>query len=1039
MATMPGEHVKFHSLFIGIDRYYDLRINWLNGAVRDANALHALFADTIPGSSHVLLTDADATVHGIRSALETLVTDAGPDDVVFIFYAGHGSDTHEIVCYDTDVADLAATSLPLDELADTLSRINGKTVLCALDCCFSGGLGSRVFATGLTSRGITRKTPTDILSRFIGTGRLVLTASADDEEALESALHRHGLFTYRLLEALQGVDDVRDGDQIDVLKVVGYVTNRVLADAAQLWQVQTPTLRGQVDGRLLWPTFTAGSNYGALFPDRVRQPATSDPASLVQYGLPQEVLDGWSGSISQLNDLQLRAINDYGVLDGKNLVVTAPTSSGKTMIGELAAIKASASRGRTVFLLPMKALVNDKYEQFTRVYGPLGIKTIRTTGDDSDQVSEFLRGQYDFALLTYEKLTHLVLGNPHILDSISVVVIDEAQTLTDESRGSNLEFLMTLLNNRRGQVGSPQIITLSAVVGDIGGLDRWIGGGHLQSSVRPVALQEGVIGRSGTLQFVAADGTEGSTPAFVQPLRHDGNRSIVIPLVKRLVDEGKKVIVFRVTRAEVAECAGYLSRALGLPAATSVLEAIATGEVSASTEILQRTLANGVAIHTSDLDRTARRAIENAFRDPDSGLNVIVGTTTLAMGVNTPAEAVVIAGLTHPGPESRPYTVASYKNMVGRAGRLGFSTAGESYLLANAELGTANAWHGYVHGELEPLRSQLITDGDPRTLMLRVFALFIGATGESVTEEDVIGFLDSSLAAQQAREGGNQQWTRDELGRGFDQLANARLIEVDADGYRLTSLGRFAGESGVHVDSIVRLSSALSGVDISAIKSTTLIAAAQLTVEVDEVYIPVNGRRNSPEPQMWTNVLVQQQVDRVPLRAIHRTAADTATIARRTKKASSAIFLINGIEMSVLEANLNQHLRNRPAMAGVVRSVADRIRDLLPAVGAVLKELYPDNASEVQALVGRTITRLEFGIPPDLIDLAQLGLGLNRQQLLALKNAGLTELQAVVDADTESLSKVVGNKRVAQTLQAACRAAIEQRIATEIDLAPPTE
>ena len=117
---MPGEHMKFHSLFIGIDRYGDPRINWLSGAVRDASALHALFADTIPGSSHVLLTDADATAHGIRSALEALATDAGPDDVVFIFYAGHGSDTHEIVCYDTDVADLAATSLPLDELADIL-------------------------------------------------------------------------------------------------------------------------------------------------------------------------------------------------------------------------------------------------------------------------------------------------------------------------------------------------------------------------------------------------------------------------------------------------------------------------------------------------------------------------------------------------------------------------------------------------------------------------------------------------------------------------------------------------------------------------------------------------------------------------------------------------------------------------------------------------------------------------------------------------------------------------------------------------------
>ncbi len=67
--------------------------------------------------------------------------------VVFIFYTGHGSDSHEIVCYDTDVEDLAGTPLPLGELADTLSRINGTAVLCALDCSFPGGLGSRGLAT----------------------------------------------------------------------------------------------------------------------------------------------------------------------------------------------------------------------------------------------------------------------------------------------------------------------------------------------------------------------------------------------------------------------------------------------------------------------------------------------------------------------------------------------------------------------------------------------------------------------------------------------------------------------------------------------------------------------------------------------------------------------------------------------------------------------------------------------------------------------------------------------------------------------------
>ncbi len=87
----------------------------------------------------------------------------------------------------------------------------------------------------------------------------------------------------------------------------------------------------------------------------------------------------------------------------------------------------------------------------------------------------------------------------------------------------------------------------------------------------------------------------------------------------------------------------------------------------------------GVALHNADLDREEKLVIERHFRDPTSPLKVIVATTTLAMGVNTAASAVVIVGLTHPG--EVPYSVAEYKNMIGRAGRLGFNEEGESYIV----------------------------------------------------------------------------------------------------------------------------------------------------------------------------------------------------------------------------------------------------------------------------------------------------------------------------------------------------------------------
>src|SRR5207342_3444389 len=97
--------------------------------------------------------------------------------------------------------------------------------------------------------------------------------------------------------------------------------------------------------------------------------------------------------INELNQLQQDAINTTGLFRGGNVVVTAPTSSGKTMVGELAAVRATQSGGRSVFLLPTKALVNEQYERFSRIYGDVGVRVVRATGDYRDDVDALLRGQ----------------------------------------------------------------------------------------------------------------------------------------------------------------------------------------------------------------------------------------------------------------------------------------------------------------------------------------------------------------------------------------------------------------------------------------------------------------------------------------------------------------------------------------------------------------------------------------------------------------------------------------------------------------------
>jgi replicative superfamily II helicase len=245
--------------------------------------------------------------------------------------------------------------------------------------------------------------------------------------------------------------------------------------------------------------------------------------------------------------------------------------------------------------------------------------------------------------------------------------------------------------------------------------------------------------------------------------------------------------------------------------------------------------------------------------------------------------------------------------MVGRAGRVGFAECGESYLIPEGNLDEYRAWSGYVLGQPESLRSQLLPDGDPRSLMLRVLASApVDATG-LMSEEEVVGFLDSSYAAYLARrDPGQTQWTIHALRQAFSDLISARLVERDAEGFRLTQLGRFAGESGVHVDSILRLVHVLS--HQQTLNSFGLITAAQVTRELDDVYIAVNARGRNTELPRWPRVLVDQGVPAAVIDVLRNTSPDLKTSIQRAKRASAAALWIGGFQTDAIELELTRHL-----------------------------------------------------------------------------------------------------------------------------------
>jgi helicase len=993
--------MALHGLFIGIDRYAAPSINWLGCAKRDALALYCLFTDTLGGDSK-LLVDQEATRLIIEMEFDKL-TNCNEDDIVIISFSGHGSETHELITYDADRNNLSDTCIPLKLLAEWFTKIPAKRLVCFLDCCFSGGMGTKALLLDIVSRDL--DSIDELLKQLSGEGRIILTASSATEPAWENQKFGHGFLTYHLITAMQGAEEVKKSGKIGIYRLLEYVTERVIDDTAKIGKSQHPSLLGKIDGSLTWPIFVPGQLYTAAFPERAKQKISADIKSLGIYGFPEKLLKIWADFIPTLNQLQIDAINEFGLLNGDHLVVSAPTSSGKTMLGELAAIHGVLERKRAIFLFPLKALVNDKLGYFRSTYGAYGIKTIKATGEStSDDILPLMRGQYDICLMTYEKFSSLILGMPHILEQIGTIVIDEVQMIADEARGVNLEFILTLLRIRRKEGIEPQLIALSAVIGDTNEFERWLDARLLRRSERPVPLDEGILRADGSFRYIESDtNQEKIIMSYIQPeFRKGSSQDLIIPLVRKSVNEDKSVLIFRETRGEARSCAHYLATSLGLPTAKIVLDSLPNGDPSISSNRLRETLAGGVAFHISDLDTEERLIIEENFRTISSPLKVIAATTTLAMGINTPTEAVVIAGLMHPN--KKPYSVAEYKNIIGRAGRLGFSKRGTSFVIALDSNEEFFIWNNYIKASPEDLYSKFLTESaDTRSLILRVLVA-ARRVGRGLFSKDIIKFLEDSFGAFQKKSSNTAwEWDENKIIQALNDLVLYKFIEQDKESfYLLTQLGRLVGESGIEFESIVRLINALNGLDPKNINDPTLISLTQITVELDQVLFPINKKSTQKEPQTWMSEIKNQGVPSQVLQAFRRSISEETQPTLRAKKAVACLLWITNRPLNVIEEIMTQFGGGFDGAAGPVRSVTSRICDVLPTVARVAELLYP--GLDLSSRVVRLLIRLELGIPANLVELGlRVGRILTRGDYFNLLKAGISSVEQFENANEDLL------------------------------------
>jgi len=980
--------------FIGIDRYSDPLVSDLNGAVRDATALWAVLSDSIDGLFASLITNDAASLAGINAALDATLGSAEADDVVLLSFAGHGTPDHRLVVADAQADNLPGTTLSMASVAERFRATRARAVLLLLDCCFSGGAPARVFDLGLTPRAVGMP-----LADVAGQGRILFAASAPDQPALEDPQTRHGLFTKAILDRLL------DGNgPVSVVGMVDSVVRAVRADAGRFGYEQTPVMFGHVEGELSLPAGQRGANYYAAFPEIAPIRTTGDFGDLAGYGIPGEVLQVWRDRYpTGLNQLQIAAVNDYNVLGGNSLLTVAPTSAGKTFIGEMASIKAIVEGRKAVFLLPYKALVNEKFEDFSALYGDqLQLRIARCSGDWQDQVGDVLRGKYDIAFFTYEKFLGLALSAPHILNQIGLVVLDEAQFITEPSRGMMVELLLTYLLSARRRGVSPQLVALSAVIGNVNGFERWLDCKLLVTTERPVPLTEGVIDRTGGWSFV----TVGSQPASAQLVdrfairqrrENASSQDVIVPLVRHLVGQGEKVIVFRNTRGLTSGCASYLAAELGLPSADRVIASLPVGDPSAMSSSLRQALAGGVAFHNGDLNREERIAVERGFRQADGGIEVLVATSTVAAGVNTPASTVIIVETVFQTRDGeQPYTVAQFKNMAGRAGRLGYESEGKAIVVAPTPFERNRLFRTYVQGVPEAMRSSF-DENDPGTWILRLFAQV-----KKVRRDAVIDLVANTY-------GGYLAMLRDPRWRDamtarlqllLDRLIADRLIEQEGDFLHLTMLGRACGESPLQLESALRLVEVLRQVHMGDAPPDTLLVLLEVLAERDEDFTP---QIRQGEPRWQRGAAQRFGFDLA--RALRFRAPSDRDYYARCKRALIVADWIGGVPTTDIESAYTVNPYSRVGH-GDIRGFADGSRFLLESamrIASIVLE-RPHDEEAASAL----LRRLELGVPAELLPLTDLGVELTRGEILTLWRAGAPD--NLVTMPLATLERLIGAK-----------------------------
>lgn len=397
-------------------------------------------------------------------------------------------------------------------------------------------------------------------------------------------------------------------------------------------------------------------------------------------GVPQAVAAAYMAQgIHALRPYQAQCFATPGVLEGtRNLVCVAPTSAGKSVVGEVAIAAALDARRctRALYVTPLLSVATERATQLRAVLSGLLVDGRPPSVIDAVRVGVDPLGAA-VGVCTPERAHGAVrrLVTSERLDELGIVVVDEAHTFSEEGRGPAMECLVALVLRSSRRLRRPiQLVLLSGTLPNAADVAAWVDGALVEGTVRPVALEHLVLVQGRCLRRLAPGPGH---DAVVEALR----RGKIRPSEERLkavVDHLRmgqrelQVLIFCGSRDRTETIAALLAGARDQHPPPTPLERRLT---AAGVHPKARAGAwRGVLAHHAGLSFPARQAVEDSFRLKEAW--AIVCTSTLAHGVNLPASAVVLYDLFAPRGDRSPISAADYHQMAGRAGRAGLSAEG---------------------------------------------------------------------------------------------------------------------------------------------------------------------------------------------------------------------------------------------------------------------------------------------------------------------------------------------------------------------------